>query len=569
MNAANFSIGETLSGRCIVEENKKVEVPSEVEVLIIGGGPAGSVAASLLAQEGVRVVLLEKEKFPRYHIGESLLLSLRTILEFIDADKKVQAHGFVKKYSAYFRVKQGVRAGHVDFRKITKYGFSYQVVRSEFDHLMLNHAREKGALVFEQSEVKEVQFNNGRPISATFHIEEGEERKINFKYLIDASGLRGFLSNKYFKNRRFQEYFNNVALARYWKGAKDYVDDDGNTQPGAFSLEALADGSGWSWSIPLHDGTVSLGMVIHKDTYLKLMSEHKSNEKVYNYCLSLCPDMKRLLENAHTDTDTKLWQDYSYVAESFAGKGYRMIGDAAGFIDPFFSTGVHMGYLGALSAAASICSVLRGEFSEEQAVEFHDRSIRQAYTRFIVNVGGFYKQLRNQDEVVIPGVDAKSFQRAFDLIQPIVSGNMDLNYQAIPKDWLKKSFNYFNEMKQREIGFDKGGFLTRWLIKEHRERLESTGIDSSAAIDGIYIRMEKGKFGLRRMSLWSRIITALKQRLYALAFRQMIKGSNHRLYEGETKEQMEVVSPNIHIGASSRRKAESREEDSQIAFPRI
>src|SRR5438105_15047029 len=113
---------------------------SKAQVLVAGGGPAGSITAALLAREGVDVMLVEKAKHPRYHIGESLLTSVMPVLEFIDAKGRIDEHGFVKKYGGYFRVKQGERPGHVDFSKLSKYNHSYQVLRSEFDQVLFEHA---------------------------------------------------------------------------------------------------------------------------------------------------------------------------------------------------------------------------------------------------------------------------------------------------------------------------------------------------------------------------------------------------------------------------------------------
>ena len=123
------------------------------KVLVIGGGPAGAMAASLLGREGIETTVLEREKFPRYHIGESLLTAIHPILDLAGVRDKIDQFGFVKKYSGFFRVKQGIPAGHVDFRRNRIYKYSYQVRRSEFDKLMLDHARESGAQVFEETRV--------------------------------------------------------------------------------------------------------------------------------------------------------------------------------------------------------------------------------------------------------------------------------------------------------------------------------------------------------------------------------------------------------------------------------
>ena len=135
-------------------------------VLVAGGGPAGAMTAALLAREGFDVILCERDQFPRYHIGESLLTSAIPLLEFAGAAERVERHGFVKKRGAYFRVKRDQPAGHIDFGRLARYQYSYQVLRSEFDAILLDHARESGADVRECTAVSSVQFEGGRPVSA-------------------------------------------------------------------------------------------------------------------------------------------------------------------------------------------------------------------------------------------------------------------------------------------------------------------------------------------------------------------------------------------------------------------
>ena len=220
-------------------------IPEQCDVVVIGGGPAGSTAASLLAREGFSTVILEKDRFPRYHIGESLLPSLHPVLDLLGVGEKVRQHGFVVKVAGFFHMKTGVAAGKVDFRRNIDYKYSYQVVRSEFDHILLRHAAELGALVHEQTRATEVEFDpTGQATAVHWANEAGGSGRVQTRYVIDASGQAGLLATRHLRNRIFEDEFANVALGSYWKGALPYVDAEGETQAGSFVMEAFCDGSG-------------------------------------------------------------------------------------------------------------------------------------------------------------------------------------------------------------------------------------------------------------------------------------------------------------------------------------
>lgn len=469
--------------------------PQRTKVLVVGGGPGGAMAAILLAREGIEVAVLERDKFPRYHIGESLLTSAIPVLKFVGLYERMEAHGFVRKHGGYFTLKEGAPPGHIDFRKVSVHQHSYQVIRSEFDHILLQYAAEMGAHVFEETAVTAVDFDGDRPVSAHWQQAGGVTGRIEFDYIVDASGLSGLLATKSLHNRRFQPAFANVAVGSYWRGYTPYVAPDGSPQGGHFFMEALSDGGGWIWAIPLHDQTLSVGVVVHTDDFQRLRAEHGDVDAVYRDGIARAPHLRDMLAGAEMVQPVQTWRDFSYLADAFGGPGYRMVGDAAAFIDPLFSTGVHLAFLGAVSAAASIAGRVRGEIDEATAIAFHDQCIRKAYVRFAIIVSGMYKQIRRQDEVVLYGIAQTDFRHAFEVILPLISGSADLEGDAVDADVINKAVSFTIDMVNERAQIGSENAAARLFVQKAGVHEDFTAAPDDA-VNGWYIRLEHGRLGL-------------------------------------------------------------------------
>lgn len=321
--------------------------------------------------------------------------------------------------------------------------YSWNVIRSEADDLIFRHAGKSGAQIFDGVKVSNLEFaphegpstadaktlDPGRPVSATWtRKEDGATGTIKFDYLVDASGRQGIMSTKHLKNRHFNQGLKNVASWGYWKGAGRY--GVGTPQEGVPYFEALSDGSGWCWFIPLHNDTVSVGVVINQEVATKKKREMGSPGGKAFY-LEMLKSVPRILGPMLKDAelvsdDIKAASDWSYSASSYASYGARIVGDAGCFIDPFFSSGVHLAVASGLSAAATIASSIKGETTEHEALEWHSKKVGEGYTRFLLIVLSALKQIREHDDPVLSDWDEAGFDRAFAHFRPSKSYSLPL-----------------------------------------------------------------------------------------------------------------------------------------------
>ncbi len=285
---------------------------SDYDVVVIGGGPAGSTTSTILAQHGLRVGLFERERFPRFHIGESLIPETYWVLKRLNMLPKMQRSHFVKKYSVQFVNASGRLSAPFYFwdNKPHECSQTWQVVRSEFDHMMLNNAREHGVEAFDGVHVLEVLFEGDRASGVRIQDSEGR-REIRAQVVVDASGQAGLLQNR-FKLRLWDPILNKGAIWTYWEGAyRDTGRDEGATM-----VLQTASRNGWFWYIPLHNDVVSVGVVAPFDYLFKGRNGH---EQTYQEEVDRCPAVKTRVSSGRRVTGYFATRDYSYRAREVAG----------------------------------------------------------------------------------------------------------------------------------------------------------------------------------------------------------------------------------------------------------
>jgi flavin-dependent dehydrogenase len=311
-------------------------ISSESDVVVIGGGPAGSTVSTLIAQKGHRVQLFEREEFPRFHIGESLIPQTYWVLQRLNMLPKMKGSHFVKKYSVQFVNQRGKLSEPFYFidHRPHESSQTWQVRRSEFDSIMLDNAREHGVAVHQGTRVLEVLFEGQRAVGVRIQEKDGGEREVRAKVVVDASGQSALIMDR-FKLREWDPLLKKAALWTYWKGAhRDFGRDEGGT----IVLQTQGK-NGWFWYIPLHEDIVSVGVVAGYE-YLFTNRQDKDLETIYFEEVERCPGLQPRIAKAQRADQFRAAKEYSYRSRQAAGDGWALVGDAFGFLDPLYSSGV-------------------------------------------------------------------------------------------------------------------------------------------------------------------------------------------------------------------------------------
>ena len=320
------------------------------DVIVIGGGPSGSATATMLAQKGLKVELFERDHFPRFHIGESLIPHTYHVLNRLGMLPKMRGSHFTHKHSVQFVTEYGKLSEPFYFHdhEPEEWSQTWQVRRAEFDHMLLTNAREHGVTIHEGARVLEVLFEGTRAVGIRVKPEGQPERIVKAKVVVDASGQSSLIIDK-LNLREWDPELKKAALWTYWKGAYR----DTGKDAGATIVLQIKGKLGWFWYIPLHDDVISVGVVASNE-YLFQNRSTKDLEALYFEEVERCPGLQPRLANATRCDIFRAQKEYSYRAKQAAGDGWVLVGDAFGFLDPLYSSGVLLALTSASMAADAI-----------------------------------------------------------------------------------------------------------------------------------------------------------------------------------------------------------------------
>ncbi len=363
----------------------------EADVVVVGGGPGGSTIATLVAMRGHRVVLLEKERFPRWQIGESLLPStVHGVCRLTGVADELAKAGFTKKRGGTQRwganPEPWTFAFSISPKMTGETSYAYQVERSKFDQILLDHARHTGVDVREEHSVTEVIDNGDRIRGVSYRDAAGNAGTIRAKYVVDASGNKSRIYQHTGAARQYSEFFRSLALFGYFDGGKRLP------EPNSGNILSCAFDSGWFWYIPLSPTLTSVGAVVRRELASKIQGDPEGALKAL---IAECPMISDYLSGAKRITEgqygrIRVRKDYSYASTKLWRPGLVLVGDAACFVDPVFSSGVHLATYGALLAARSINSVLAQTTDEATAFREFEQRYRREYGVYYEFLVAFY-----------------------------------------------------------------------------------------------------------------------------------------------------------------------------------
>ncbi len=393
------------------------------DVAIIGGGPAGSTAATLLAQAGRRVIVFERERFPRFHIGESLLPFSTQTFDRLGVREKLD-RTFLPKYGGQIVAACGTR----DAKFYFKDGFrsrrdrAYQVTRSEFDKLLLDHSREHGAQVREQTEVKELTFTTDR-VKIDIKNSTGANETLEARYLLDCSGRQTVLGNFYDLKKTY-DHLQKFSVFAHYENVDRAEGIDGTLIRMVRGLDR------WFWIIPLTSTRASVGVVMDTKTFRAMKL---SPEAALEKCISEQPTVMERMTRAERVSPVYSASDFSYRNTKFFGDRWLLAGDAAGFIDPVFSSGVFLAIMSAEKAADTLDAVLRDESRRRRLFKKYARTVNYIMDIYLAFVNSWYRRAKEFVEVFLNPNDTMQIAAA---VNAVLAGSGGKSFQIKWRMWL-------------------------------------------------------------------------------------------------------------------------------------
>jgi flavin-dependent dehydrogenase len=375
------------------------------DVAIIGGGPAGSAAGSLLAKKGRRVAIFEREKFPRFKVGESMLPSSSDILERMGVKEKIDNAGFMPKYGGEIVAACGSKRVRFYFKNgwKSKRESSYQILRSKFDQILLEHAAEIGCDVRQGTPVDSVDIN-ADGVTVWF----GENRSIRAKYLIDCSGRNCVIANR-FQLRQAYPDLQKFSVYAYYEDVDRPPGRDGTLTRMVRAKES------WFWMIPLSDNTNSIGVVMDREQFKSLKL---SPEAALEQCLREQPMVSEWMTRARRVTPVYATSDFSYRNTQLTSNRWLLAGDAAGFIDPIFSSGVFLALLSGDLAANAIEKTLVNPANRTKAFQYYENRVGRVLDHYLKWARAWYTQ-----EFVEVFLFPKNILKIVPMVNAVLSGN--------------------------------------------------------------------------------------------------------------------------------------------------
>jgi flavin-dependent dehydrogenase len=357
-----------------MEQQMQGRERQECDVLVIGGGPAGTTVAPILAEKGYKVVLLEKARHPRFHIGESLLPANLPLFEKMGIADQVREIGMVKPGAEFV-------SPHHDMSQVFHFAdawdksmpYAYQVKRAEFDTVLIRNAEKKGVEVHENCKARAVDFQSDNSAVVRAQHDDGREVEWKARFVVDASGRDTFLANRFQIKHRNPKH-NSSAIYGHFSGAKRHDGDaEGNITIFWFD-------HGWFWFIPMMNDATSIGMVTWP-YYMKTIGD-RSLQQFLMDGIAMCPALAERLKDAKLETKVEATGNFSYVSERNHGANYLLLGDAYAFIDPVFSSGVLLAMNSGVIGAEAIDTCLKTPAKAAAALKRFDALMKHGPKEF-------------------------------------------------------------------------------------------------------------------------------------------------------------------------------------------